>query len=545
MAQNKTKQYGLVALIFAVLAAVWLVKHSHQLRAEKKVNSQGITVSAVIAEESSVVRTMTFSGPVVGRDEVPVYSDLEQGRIDKILVDAGQRVKAGAVLATVDSARLKIQKAQQQANKEKVAAGIRQQETALEEAQAQYEQAKSEHQRGEITAQTGLISKEALEQKNTAEQLAKTRVEAAKSALGMAKAELKVSLAQVNESDLRLNQAVIRSSISGLVVERNARTGMLLVQNSEPLFMILRDDDLEVELEVSADDAPRLKLGMPVNIELTGQVTPSAINPPLPNSDHLDAVKVRVEKWMQAWQSKDINAYLASYSVKFSPEQKLAKEAWVVQRRQRLATKNKLKISLARTNVRVDGGMATVEFVQHYSANGNEDVSNKRLTLAREGNNWLIVREQLVGNLDALRAERASAALPSANSQSGSYVGKVSRAATRINRQNQIAKVRVRFNQTPNLILGQFARVSAKVASSSGIYLPDTAVRFEGSLAYVFTAREGVAKRISVKVGQHVGNKFEILEGVPVGMLVIDSAASFLRDAEPVRVETSGQYREP
>ena len=545
MAQNKIKQYGLVALFFALLLAIWLFKHSHQFWAEKKVHAQGITVTAVIAEQSNVVRTMTFSGPVVGRDQVPVYSDLEQGRVDKILVDAGQRVKAGSVLATVDSARLKIQKAQQQANKEKVAAGIKQQETALEEAKAQYEQAKSERQRGEITAQTGLISKEALEQKNTAEQLAKTRVEAAKSALGMAKAELKVSLAQLNESDLRLNQAAIRAPVSGLVVERNARTGMLLAQNAEPLFMILRDDDLEVELEVSADDAPRLKLGMPVSIELNGQISPSSSSntSALSSPADLDAVKAQVEKWMQAWQSKDISTYLASYSDKFLPEQKLAKETWMIKRKQRLASKDELKITMAQTSVKLDGDRATVAFVQHYSANGREEVGNKRLTLAREGNNWRIIREQFVGNLDGLDAERASASLPSANSQLLSYAGKVSRAATEINRQNQIAKVRVRFNQTPNLILGQFARVSAKVASSSGIYLPDTAVRFEGALAYVFTSKEGAAKRVSVKVGQHVGSKFEILDGVPAGMLVIDSAASFLRDGEPVRVKISGQNR--
>ena len=534
MTQMNAKRYWLGALVFALLALIWLVKHSHQLSAEKKVVVQNITVTGVVAEEVSVPRNMVFSGPVVGRDEVPVYSDLEQGRIDKILVDAGQRVKAGAILATVDATQLKIQRAQQQANKERAVAGVRQQETSLEEAKAQYEQAKSERQRGELTVQTGLISKEVLEQKITAEQLAKARMQAAKSALSMAQAESKVAAAQMNESDLRLNQAAIRSPVSGLIVERNARTGMILAQNSEPLFMILRDDDLEVELEVSADDAPRLKLGMPVNIQITGSAASPSGSVSLSNSGQLEAVKARVSSWLQAWQSKNIEAYLASYSEKFVPEQKIERAAWIEQRKKRLATKDALQISLAQMNVHLNGDKATAEFVQHYSASGKKEDINKRLTLVREGDKWLIVREQMIDHLDAMQGERASSS--SEGSNVNGYNGRVSRAATQINRQNQIAKVRVRFNQTPNLILGQFARVTVNMMSPRGIYLPDNAVRFDGASAYVFTVQQGLAKRTPVKIGQHVADKLEILEGVPAGMLVIDSAASFLRDGEAVQL---------
>jgi hypothetical protein len=80
--------------------------------------------------------------------------------------------------------------------------------------------------------------------------------------------------------------------------------------------------------------------------------------------------------------------------------------------------------------------------------------------------------------------------------------------------------------------------VAVNVSSRDGIYLPDTAVRFEGSSAYVFTVKESLAKRQSVQVGQHIGNKLEILDGVSAGMVVIDTSASFLRDGEPVKVTT-------
>jgi len=402
--QKITRSMMIASLAFILLVLINCI--ASKAYAEDKKNGQVIAVTGVTAHIGSVQRRMTFSGPVVGRDEVPVYSELTQGRIDKILVEAGKHVKAGTILATVDASALRIQKAQQQATQQKASLAIKQQENGLEEAQLQYNQAQAERQRAEVVAETGLISREVRDQRITAEQLAKARVQAMKNSLGMAQADFNLASAQLAESDLRLNQAEIRSPVSGTVIERKARTGMSLAQNAEPLFNVLRDDDIEVELEVSADDASRLILGMPVSIEL-------------------------------------------------------------------------------------------------------------------------------------LTNTSAAKALNTVNAQSANiYKGKISRAATQINRQNQIAKVRVRFDQTPNLILGQFARVVVNATSRNGIYLPDTSVRFEGSSAYVFSAKDGLAKRQSVRVGQHIGNKLEILDGVSVGMVVIDTAASFLRDGEPVKVTT-------
>ena len=538
MKRFTTQQFTRFGILFALSAFILLMlikQTTNNASADNQNNSQSISVTAVTAQEGTVQRRMTFSGPVVGRDEVPVYSELSQGRIDKILVEAGQHVKAGAVLATIDAASLRIQRAQQQANQQKASVAIKQQENALEEAQTQYVQAQAERKRGDAVAESGLISREVRDQRVVAEQLAKTHLQSVKNSLSMAQADFNLASAQMAESDLRLNQAAIRSPVSGMVIERKARTGMSLAQNAEPLFNILREDDVEVELEVSADDATRLKLGMPATIQLVGDVSSAKA----PQGNAVDAVLSRVDAWSQAWGNKDIDSYLSCYGEKFVPEQKMSKTEWQAQRRKRLASKDVLDISLSQINVQVSGDKATEEFVQHYSANGKKEESNKRLTLLNVNGDWVIVREQNVAHLDAMQAERSAPSLPASASQSTNvYNGKISRAATQINRQNQIAKVRVRFDQTPHLILGQFARVAVNATSRNGIYLPDTAVRFEGSSAYVFTAKQGLAKRQPVKTGQHVGNQLEILDGISAGMVVIDTAASFLRDGEPVKITT-------
>ena len=93
-------RFGILFALSALILFVLIKSTTNNANAVDQKNGLAIAVTAVTAKEGTVQRRMTFSGPVVGRDEVPIYSELAQGRIDKILVDAGQHVKAGTVLAT-------------------------------------------------------------------------------------------------------------------------------------------------------------------------------------------------------------------------------------------------------------------------------------------------------------------------------------------------------------------------------------------------------------------------------------------------------------
>lgn len=520
---------GLIIVISAIILFIFLkifVRHEDSL---KSISEPALSVTTQVAQMISMPRQMIFSGQVVGRDEVAIYSELNQGRIDKVLVEAGQHVKAGTVLATIDVAYLRIQKAQQKANLQRASLAIKQQQNAFSAAQVQYSQAQVERKRGDLVAESGLISKEVRDQRITNEKLAKTHLEEIKDSLGMAKADFDLAAAQLAESDLRLDQAAIRSPVSGMIIDRKALTGMSLAQNTEPLFMVLRDDDIEIELEIPADEATRLKEGVPVTIQMVGDLSARVQQNPHP----VDEVLTTVKDWSNAWMHKDIDSYLSFYDETYEPEGGISKAAWTEQRKKRLGSKGSIEISLSKVNVKIDGDTATEEFLQQYTANGRKEEDKKRLTLKFVNGKWVIKREQILASFDTNQVEESSSeTTPNTNI----YKGKISRAATQINPQNQIAKVKVRFDKTPNLILGQIAQVSVTSVSASAIYLSDTAVRFEGDAAYIYTVKSGLAKRLQVKVGQRIGNKLEILDGVSPGLLVIDSAASFLRDNEPVRV---------
>ncbi len=65
-----------------------------------------------------------------------VYADLSQGRISKVLVDEGQYVKAGQILAVADAAGVRVQQIQQNAILQRANAALAQQEARVQETEA-------------------------------------------------------------------------------------------------------------------------------------------------------------------------------------------------------------------------------------------------------------------------------------------------------------------------------------------------------------------------------------------------------------------------
>jgi len=383
--------FGALIIAGLFISLGWLARSDAE---PTVVNNAGtVTVSVVNAEKKSIPRSLALSGVVIGREEVAVYADLPQGRISKVLVDEGQFVKTGQVLAVTDDAGVRVQQTQQTAILQRANAALAQQEAKVQEAEAQYAQARNEAKRSKSINSPDVTEPDKaalIEQRTSAERIAEIQVKAAKSELEMAKADVQLANAQIAEITLRLNQASIIAPVSGLIMKRNAQIGLSLSQQADPLFVLIRDGTLELSFNVASGDAEKLKNGMPVTIQ-------------------------------------------------------------------------------------------------------------------------------------------------GINSQQ-TYTGKVRRTALSINPQEQTANIRVSFDKTPNLIPGQSTKVSINLPAKSGIYLPDSALFFEGSAAFVFIVQKNQAVRIPVRIGERLSGLAEILEGISEGMPVVDGFAAYLHDGDAVKV---------
>ncbi|HEY3300220.1 MAG TPA: HlyD family efflux transporter periplasmic adaptor subunit [Methylophilaceae bacterium] len=392
MNQSLSRRFLVIgAIVGGIFFSIhWLTGLMAQPRATE---NNFVTVTTITPQHMSVTKTIHFSGPVVGRTEVPVYAELSEGRISNVLVEEGQHVKAGQVLATVDTSLLAIRKSALQARQQKANAAVAQQAAMLEAAEVQLKEAQSQKLRGDNVAKSGFLSNEVAEQRTYAEQTAIAQEKSAHSALDIAKADQAAAAAELAESQLYYNKTSVRASVAGTIIEKKAIIGQVLGQTQEPLFVMLHNDVVEVELDVSTNEINNLQAGVPASIQIIGD--------------------------------------------------------------------NKL------------------------------------------------------------------------------YAGVVRLAAAKINRNNQMGKLRVRFIDTPKVIPGQFARVTVSLKAKEGLYIPDKAIRLENGLASVFTAKDGVAVQLPVVLGDRSGDMVEILEGLTVDTPIIDGFAAFIRAGERVRVAAS------
>lgn len=257
-------------LTIAIAALIFMIWHFSANSKTTRSASSILSVTVQTIESSPLNSSLELFGKVIALEQVPVYADMMQGRITKVLVDEGDHVKAGQQLAVVDTSLAKVQRVQSLAGKQRAIVGFSEAEAALEDAKKQLEQARAEKARGEKVAEDGLISKETLEQRVLAEQAAESKVNTARNHLRIALSVLLAANAQVEEADLKIKQAELIAPAAGRIIQKNAVVGQLLSQSSQPQFLLARDDTLEVDTQTTPEDAATLKNGMPVVIKVDG-----------------------------------------------------------------------------------------------------------------------------------------------------------------------------------------------------------------------------------------------------------------------------------
>lgn len=114
--------------------------------------------------------------------------------------------------------------------------------------------------------------------------------------------------------------------------------------------------------------------------------------PPKSNDD--DALTAAVNDWAQAWASKNLDKYFASYGSSFEPAKGESRKVWEQQRRERIAKPSKISVDISNVKVTsVDSNNAKVRFKQSYRADGKAISTTKTLVMKRDGSNWFIEQE--------------------------------------------------------------------------------------------------------------------------------------------------------
>jgi RND family efflux transporter MFP subunit len=200
------------------------------------------TVSVVVPGRSQVARVVTASGALAARRDQPVGVAGEGGLVRAVLVDAGSWVGQGQVLATIDRSVQSQQAAQLAAS--------------VQAARADAALAQNEFERSQALVGRGFVSKADLDRKRAARDAAAARV-------NVAQAQLNATRAQIGRLD-------IRAPTSGLVLARSIEVGQVVGPGSGALFRLAKGGEMEMKAQLSQQDLPFVKAGMPASVTPIG-----------------------------------------------------------------------------------------------------------------------------------------------------------------------------------------------------------------------------------------------------------------------------------
>ncbi|SFM18808.1 efflux RND transporter periplasmic adaptor subunit [Methylobacterium pseudosasicola] len=225
-------------------------------------------VTVVPAERREIVERAVVTGTLVPRDEILVAPEIEGLRITDLLVEEGDRVTKGQVLAKLSQEMIVTQEASNVASIARAEAAIVQARSQIVQAEAANIEAKQSLERAQSLAKTGNATAAVLEQRVSAAQGAEGRLAAAKGGLQSAQADLATARAAAAEIALRRARTDIRAPEAGIVNRRTARVGASVTAAGEPLFRLIARGEIELEGEVPETSLARIQVGDPASLAL-------------------------------------------------------------------------------------------------------------------------------------------------------------------------------------------------------------------------------------------------------------------------------------
>lgn len=229
-------------------------------------------VSVVPAEVTQMTISVTASGTLIAREVAEVYARVSGAEVIEILVETGDDIGAGDVLARLDPTALTAQKAQAEANLASAVAGVAQAQSQVASAEASATQAQQALDRTRTLADRGDTAQSVLDQAIANADSAEAAVNAAKAGRAAARAQVQQAQAAVNLAALNVTWTEIRAPVGGVILTRNARLGALSA-GSGALFTIARDGEIEVEAEVIETELTQLSAGDRAMVIVAGTAT--------------------------------------------------------------------------------------------------------------------------------------------------------------------------------------------------------------------------------------------------------------------------------
>ena len=258
--------------------------------------SEGTVEAVGVAEETAEVRVervedgpipeiVVANGELFAEEEATLGSKVP-GRVVKIHVDLGDKVKAGQLLGELEKRdyEFRLRQAEALVAQTRAKLGLLDQpgdevtpeETAIvKRAAAELKEARFVFQTTETLASEGVLSRIEREKAGVALEASEAAYQGALEDVMQLRAELTERRAQLELIKQNLEDCEIRAPFDGAVTERIASLGEYLPVNG-PVVRIVRQDPLRLRLEVPERAAASVRIGQRIDVRVAGLTdTPS------------------------------------------------------------------------------------------------------------------------------------------------------------------------------------------------------------------------------------------------------------------------------
>jgi len=269
--------------VIVVLAALWALNAAPAAKV--------IVVRPTVVVTRVAAPVLTATGYLASREQAAVGAKVS-GRVQRILVEEGQRVKDGDVLAILDhddlEAALAVARAAVSRSRAEVKAG-----------EATFAEEDRDLVRKRALYRSGVASRTDFETADAQRDASAARLEALRQAVAVAEAEVQVA-------EARRQNMIVRAPFAGTVISKDAQvgetitTGGMGAASGRGSIVTLADlSRLEVEADIKEDFIGRVQRGQPAVVvvdALPGREYRARLRHIIPMGDRSRAIiRVRVE----------------------------------------------------------------------------------------------------------------------------------------------------------------------------------------------------------------------------------------------------------
>lgn len=252
-------------LVVIILAIFFVYKHFSKpsiqttpTPAISNESSPALTVQISKLSNIEMDNTIEANGSIQPWQEAIIGAEVSGLLLKDVLVNVGDEVKKGQIIAKFSSTTIEAEIAQYTA--------------ALAEAKANYVEANSNAERARSIKDTGVLSRQQTEQFMSLEAVATARIASAE--------------ANLNLQKIKLNQTAVNAPDAGVISARTATVGAVANQGQE-LFRLIRQDRLEWRAEITSSDITQIKTNEPVTLILpNGQIIKGKVRIVSPSIDN-------------------------------------------------------------------------------------------------------------------------------------------------------------------------------------------------------------------------------------------------------------------